>query len=202
MAVSAGDDVTRLQGEDPAEQALAGSSADAGLMERVGRKDEAAVEQLVGSYGKLIRRVVFRVSGWREVRADLVQDVWVRVIENASQFRGEGEGPTLRAWLVRIAVNVCRAEGRKRALRRTFWRLWGGGFVRENDEPSDQSEVSRVVEEVRRLPVKYREVMVLHYLEEMETSEVAKALSLSSNTVEVRLSRARDMLRRRLGHER
>jgi RNA polymerase sigma-70 factor (ECF subfamily) len=59
-------------------------------------------------------------------------------------------------------------------------------------------------EEVRRavaaLPQKSREVVVLYYLEEMTAAEVAEALNLRQNTVEVRLSRARKQLAETLGH--
>ena len=52
------------------------------------------------------------------------------------------------------------------------------------------------------LPVKYREVVVLRYLEELEVSEIVQALGLSANAINVRLHRARELLSQKLNiHE-
>ena len=51
-----------------------------------------------------------------------------------------------------------------------------------------------------RLPQKYREPVVLRYFESMPTDEIASALGLAVNTVEVRLSRARKKLKCVLAH--
>jgi RNA polymerase sigma-70 factor (ECF subfamily) len=54
--------------------------------------------------------------------------------------------------------------------------------------------VRQVTHAVRRLKDKYREVVVLHYLQEMSIDDVAKVLGLSRGAVEMRLHRGRQML--------
>jgi RNA polymerase sigma-70 factor (ECF subfamily) len=53
----------------------------------------------------------------------------------------------------------------------------------------------RVRAAVRALPARYREVVVLRYLEELPIAEIGQLLDLKPNTVEVRLTRARAALR-------
>ena len=70
-----------------------------------------------------------------------------------------------------------------------------GDFLHERDTLASEIRAA-----VGKLPDNYREVVVLRYFEELKTSEVAQVLGIKTNTVEVRLSRARKMLEESLGH--
>jgi RNA polymerase sigma-70 factor, ECF subfamily len=52
---------------------------------------------------------------------------------------------------------------------------------------------------LRKLPLKYREVMILHFLNNLPIDQVAETLEISRETVETRIFRARKMLREKLG---
>ena len=62
----------------------------------------------------------------------------------------------------------------------------------------DAEDFGRVCSSVARLPAKYREPVILRYLEELSAEEIARILGVSRNTLNVRLSRARERLRREL----
>ncbi len=62
-----------------------------------------------------------------------------------------------------------------------------------------QEATQQVQTAVRELPPRYREVVVLRYLEDLPVDEIAQILGLARNAVEVRLTRARQQLQRRLG---
>ncbi len=62
----------------------------------------------------------------------------------------------------------------------------------------DAETFSRVRQTLSSLPGRYREVVVLHYLEGIEISEIANVLNLTRNAVDVRLSRARAQLKAKL----
>ncbi len=59
-----------------------------------------------------------------------------------------------------------------------------------NDETFDKVRLA-----VQALPLKYREPVVLRYLQELSMGEIAQILSISKNALQVRLSRARERLR-------
>ncbi len=65
--------------------------------------------------------------------------------------------------------------------------------------PGDPSK--EVLEAVLRLPEKYRDVIYLFYYEEYTAVEIAKILKKKENTVYTWLSRAKDILREKLGGE-
>jgi RNA polymerase sigma-70 factor, ECF subfamily len=171
------------------------------LIQQLRRGERAALERLVAEHHARIARLVSRLSGWTGETDDLVQDVFVKALTGAKHFRGDSR---ISTWLTSIAVNVCRGHHRTRLVRATFWKRWMSRRVEPADdeatEPAEQRErIKRVSDAVRRLKSMYREVVVLHYLEGMSSDDIGRVLGISRNTVEVRLHRARQMLRETLG---
>jgi RNA polymerase sigma-70 factor (ECF subfamily) len=170
------------------------------LIQRLRRGERSALEQIVADHHERIARLVARLSGWTRQTDDLVQDVFVKALSGAKHFRGDSR---ISTWLTSIALNVCRSHHRTRLLRTKFWRRWMSGGVEQVHEdatqPAEQRErIRQVTEAVRRLKPMYREVVVLHYLEGMSSDEIGLVLGTSRNTVEVRLHRARQMLKEML----
>ena len=63
----------------------------------------------------------------------------------------------------------------------------------------DRAERNRVIRKaVDCLPVKYREVLIVFYFHEMDVLGAAASLGLPEGTLKSRLSRARELLRRKL----
>ncbi len=58
----------------------------------------------------------------------------------------------------------------------------------------DDPDTEQLVKALRSLSFKYREVLVLYYYEEYNTSEIAKLLNVSVNTVKSRLRRGKEKL--------
>ena len=67
-----------------------------------------------------------------------------------------------------------------------------------NETPMDSETFKRICRAVTVLPAKYREPVVLRYLQELSMDEIAQILGLSKNALQVRLSRARERLRQDL----
>jgi RNA polymerase sigma-70 factor (ECF subfamily) len=179
--------------------------------EKIAAGDAAALEAMIERYQPRIVRLVERLLAWPGDAADVVQDVFLSAIEARATFRGQSK---LETWLVRIAINTCRAHNRRRCLRRKLFAAWRGPRLEledaeatsreiSTDKPSpappdriaiDREHAELVRQAVAKLPQKYREAVVLYYLEEMTAAEAAAALGIRTNAVEVRLSRARQRL--------
>ena len=65
------------------------------------------------------------------------------------------------------------------------------------EEAIQQEEDERLVHSVLGLPVLYREVIYLHYYEDIPIREMARILSVNPNTVKTRLRRAKSLLKER-----
>jgi len=68
----------------------------------------------------------------------------------------------------------------------------------EDKAQMDDETFARIRLAVQALPAKYREPVVLRYLQELSTNEIARILSISKNALNVRLNRARERLRQNL----
>jgi RNA polymerase sigma-70 factor (ECF subfamily) len=147
-----------------------------------------------------VARLVRRLTAWRSDGDDLTQDVLVAALAARRQFRGEAK---LETWITRIAINTCRAHARKAWLRKKLFRAWAerrpAATAPPADDAADDNEQAAAVRRaVAELPTKLREAIVLCYLEEMTAAEAAEALGVRPGTVEVRLSRGRERLRKML----
>ena len=161
------------------------------------RADTAvALDEMIGRHGPALSRLIHRLSGWQTPDCDdLLQDVFVAALRHADRFERRSALPT---WLTRIAINAVRAERRRRLTSARHW-LTVVRHRMSDSEPADhraevRDEHSRVAAAMRSLPAKYREVLVLRFLQEMELDAVAEALGLSTNAVAVRLHRAKQMV--------
>jgi len=162
------------------------------LAERLRRGKASALQDAIAIYSRRLHRLAWRLLGWRGDVEDVVQDVFVAMIENAHKFRGESQVGT---WLVRVTINRCRRERRRRMLRRLL--PWHSSFEASKTElaaeqPLGNADRAQLVHDaLRKLPSKSQEVLVLRYLEGMDLDQVAQVLGASRGAVDVRLHRAR-----------
>jgi len=164
-------------------------------------RDAASFDRLVAREHAYVARLVGRLVGWRSDVDDVVQDVFVAALGGWARFRGDCAE---RTWLTRIALNKCRSYGRRRWVRERLFALWQArtDSVASGEGDSDRHETAEQVRHaVMRLRQPDREVIVLHYLEELSAAEIAKLINLRRNAVEVRLTRARQRLKEILHRE-
>lgn len=161
-------------------------------------RDPDAVASLIQNHESAIRRLVARMLAWSSDAPDVVQDVFATAIVALPGFRGESG---LETWLMRIAINRCRRHIRRRRVIELFRRSAVPKAASPGADPIDRAETNAAVRRaVAALPAKYREVVVLRYLEERSAKETAEILNERANTLDVRLHRARGMLEAALGH--
>lgn len=173
-------------------------AADAnGLLATLRAKDPAAFAALVAQHQARVAGLAYRVLGWPQDVEDVVQEVFVAALRSLPKFRGQC---TMETWLYRITLNSCRSFRRKRVGWLRAIRPWREAATRHGCPSADLATPDReVCEQVRRavrtLPTRYREVVVLRYLEDLPVAEISEVLGVSRSAVEVRLSRARQRLR-------
>lgn len=169
-------------------------------MARFARGERSAFAEIVSAHQARVSRLVYRLLGWQGEADDVVQEVFLSALKNLRRFRGES---SLSTWLTRIAINKCRSHRRRRFLRLKMFRPAAAGGEPGVSDPADRAGMDReTFDRVRRavqdLPARYREAVVLRYLEEMPVEQVAEVLGLTRNVTQVRLHRARLRLRRAL----
>jgi RNA polymerase sigma-70 factor (ECF subfamily) len=170
-------------------------------------EDLADVERVLVGQVQAFEGIVRRWQGplvnmaWRYCRdrgraEELAQEAFVRAWRGLAGWRREGSFST---WLFALAANVFRSELKR------FPTI--NVPLEEIAEPSaPAAQYSALTERlssetVRRavlaLPVRYREPVVLYYFHEMDVAAAARTMGLPEGTLKARLSRARELLRRR-----
>ncbi len=160
--------------------------------------DAAIFDQLVWRHQDRVARLARRLLAWPADVDDVVQEVFLAVWVHRERFRGRS---SLSTWLTTITVNKCRNHERNRLLRLRLIRqpaVVEAGRPTNRPPPLDTGAFARVQDGIRALPRRYREVVVLRYLEEMPVRDIGEVLGISEGAAHVRLSRAKDRLARSL----
>jgi RNA polymerase sigma factor (sigma-70 family) len=184
-----------------------GSLSDGELLEcYVSRRDEVAFEALMERHGPMVFQVCRSVLSDPHDAQDAFQATFLVLARRAGSIRERG---SVASWLFGVAGRVA-ARARVAAARRRKHESGAAARAARLDEslsvPWRESEQERheldraaaLHEELARLPEKYREPVVLCYLEGRTYQQVADKLRRPIGTVKVRLSRARRLLRGRL----
>jgi RNA polymerase sigma-70 factor (ECF subfamily) len=177
---------------------LAESSAgqsDRQLVERLlAERDAAAFEAIVGRHGSMVYRVCFRILQQSQDAEDAFQATFLVL---AQKLRGVRKRASLASWLHGVAHLVALKARAQAVVRRRHERQAAQGAAMPPDG-SNWGGLSAVLDtQLRGLPEKWPQPLILCYLEGRTQEEAAGQLSWGKNTLR-RLKEAREALGRRL----
>ena len=156
---------------------------------------EAAFRVLIHRHGPMVLGVCCRILGDEHAAEDAFQATFLVLVKKASTLR---DRDLLTNWLYGVALRVASKERARGARRRLVERRAAEPSATSGGE-IDQVELRSVIdEEIRRLPERYRRLVVSCYLEGKSNPEVARTIGCPVGTVKARLWHAREMLRKRL----
>lgn len=162
------------------------------LVARAQRGDESAFETLaVASHVRLYRvaRGVLRDDDGAD---DAVQRTLVQMWRKLPQLR---DPDRFEGWSYRLVVNACHDEAKRSRSSASVVRLDVSRPPVARDELHRVEDVDELEHGFARLSVEHRAVIVLRYLLDLSTDQVAEALDIPSGTVASRLHRAMTELR-------
>lgn len=160
---------------------------------------EETVEWLMNEYGKKIVRLAFTYLKHEQHAEDVAQEVFIKCYQKLDTFRKDSSYQT---WLYAITVNLCKDRLRSWSFRNIFVNnfLSNNSISRKTPESDLMDIESRreLSQCVLQLPLKYREVIILFYYEELSYQEITQLLGISNQTIKSRLHRGRNLLRKKL----
>lgn len=189
--------------------------SDEELLRRFDDGDATAFEELVRRYERPLYNFILRSVRRRERADELLQDVFMKVVQRSSDFKGNSKFST---WLYTIARNLCIDHSRKMVFRR-HKSLDAPGRSGPGDEgptlldrtagaaETDRAAIaknlqSRIAAAVDELPDDQREVFLLRQVEGLAFKEIASILDVPENTVKSRMRYALERLQRGLSEYR
>lgn len=159
------------------------------------RRCEDAFATLLRRHGPMVFSVCRRVLAEHDAE-DAFQATFMVLLRGAGRI---GRRDLLAGWLHGVACRVA-ARARARAIRRGQRERTGFDLAATTSQlaPVAPDAIPALHEEVQRLPAKYRDPIVLCYLQSRTHEEAARVLGWPRGTVAGRLARARQLLHRRL----
>ncbi len=154
-------------------------------------RSEQEMAEAIQRYGDTVRRLcMVHLKNYADTE-DIFQTVFLKYALTSVSFdSAEHE----KAWLIRVTLNACKD------LLKSIFRSRTVSLEELVEQPAQLSRDHReVLEAVLSLPARYRDVVYLHYYEEYTAPEIARILGKNVNTVYTRLTRAKGLLREKLG---
>lgn len=155
-------------------------------------------------YGKIIYYTITRFISDEYLIEDLSQEVYINIFKNLSKIDTDDDKRT-RNYIITIARNLCKNHLRNQdKVKETpqeelsFLHPEQDGFL---EQIITKERINLLVKEIRQLKDIYRTVLELKYMNEFCDDEIADILKIEKKTVEMRLYRAKIILRERMKDE-
>ncbi len=145
---------------------------------------------LMNEYGDSVLRMCYVYLKDYQLAEDMAQETFIKVYQHYEEFQNRS---SVKTWILKIAINLCRNQ-----MRTHWWKYRSEQELLETgaEEYYDSSLDSQVIlAEIAKLPVKYREVILLYYYQELAILEIANLLNEKESTIKARLVRARKKLK-------
>ena len=154
-------------------------------------RSEEEVNAAIERYGDTVRRLCMVHLKNEADTQDIFQTVFLKYVLSSVRFESPEHE---KAWMIRVTINACKDLLRSLLRRRTV----SLDEVLEQPAPIPEDH-QEVLEAVLSLPAKYKDVVYLHYYEGYTASQIGEILGKKTNTVYTLLTRARQMLKEKLG---
>ena len=178
-------------------------SDDIELIQRILAGDETAFASLIRKYQKQVHALAWRKIGDFQIAEDIVQETFLQVYQKLETLNDPTQ---FSRWLHAIVNHLCIAWHRKNRLQiqsleeihisEIETEPYSRYIASEHEKISADAQRYLVERLLAKLKESDREVITLHYFEEMTSSEIGTFLGVSENTVKSRLHRARQRLKK------
>ncbi len=164
---------------------------------------EQILDQLMQEYSDGILHLAYTYVKNKVTAEDLTQEIFIKCYENLGQFNQQA---SIKTWLYRIASNHCKDylrswHHRKITLNEQIWDYIPSKSKQIEEKVIEKDEGDSLTEAVMALPIKYREVVFLHYYQELTIAEISNVTTVNVNTLKTRLKRAKELLKDKIEKE-
>ena len=167
------------------------------LIETILNGDAKSYGQLVNRYKDLVYTLAYRMLKHREEAEEVAQDAFVKVYRSLNKFKGDSKFST---WIYKVTYNTCLDRLKKN--KKHFNDVPIDEYTEHKLETIDNAlegmikmERSDLIKRcINKLPSESSYLLTLYYFEELSLDEMSKIIGIKSNTIKVKLYRARKKL--------
>lgn len=158
------------------------------MSEHVETMTNEYIKNLVGKYSNMLFRICYCILCNRDDAEDALQETFLKYLTKAPEFESDEHE---KAWLIKVATNISKNAVLLRKRRKTV-------DIDELNSIGIEDEDTEIFESIMALPVKYKIVMTLHYIEGYSSKEISEIISISPEAVRKRLQKGRELLRKEI----
>jgi RNA polymerase sigma-70 factor (ECF subfamily) len=166
------------------------TESDESLMQRLGKHDAAAFEELYERYGKLLYNYFLRML-WkdREKARDFTQDLFARIVQKHELY---DPSRSFKTWIYSIANNMCKNEYARQQVRRDAQPTISD-HLKTTEKPIEGNDMDRaqfqkdLQSALQTLDEIKRTTFELRFVQEMSITEISQVMQCSEGTVKSRL---------------
>ncbi|MFD5852767.1 MULTISPECIES: RNA polymerase sigma factor [Cytobacillus] len=153
------------------------------------------LEELMNTYGNELTFLAYSYLKNIEDSKDIVQNVFVSAYQNIERLQSK---EYVKTWLFRVTINKCKDHLKSSFVKRIV--LLGTNPESEEkaaslDKEMMEKEIAYSIRKaVFKLRVRYREVIMMKFFQDLSIKEIAEILNLPEATVHTRLRRAKEQL--------
>jgi len=155
------------------------------------------IENLISLYGNDVLRIATAYTRDATISEDIFQDVFIKVARNINKFENRSSEKT---WIIRITINTCKdylkSSWNKKVI--PMETIEPDIATHSEDTILKEEKSTLIIQEILKLPIKYKEVLLLYYYQDLLTADIAKILNIPEASVRTRLRRARDIIKDKL----
>ncbi len=169
---------------------------------------EKALKLFCEMYQQKLYSLAYKLLGDHDDAMDALQEILIQVERSLGNFNGDSR---LFTWVYRLGSNVCMNFYHKRSRLNNQLEQDNSllhsmmtpieRFIEDPDEMCEKTHMEYLVRQaILKLPTPQRMVIILHDLEGLTFSEIAKVLNSTVNTIKSRLHRGKVALRDIISH--
>lgn len=171
------------------------------IVAQVKQGDERAMRWIYDRYSSWLFGVCRRYITDDDDACDVLQEAFVRIFRNITQFTYRGDG-ALKAWMTRITINESMRALKQQSRRQETVIPDNFPDCTDDEEESEMDVMSIpqevLLEAIRNLPDGYRSVFNMYLFEEMSHKEIAAQLGISEGSSASQYHRAKKAIKRQL----
>ena len=154
-------------------------------------RSETEINRAVDEYSDMVRRLcMIHLKNYADTE-DIFQTVFLKYALSSVEFESKEHE---KAWMIRVTINACKD------LLKSFFRKHTVSIDQLIEQPAPVPQDHRkVLEAVLSLPKKYKDVVYLHFYEWYTAPQISEILGKNVNTVYTLLTRAKKILKTKLG---
>jgi len=131
-------------------------------------KNNDIIEKLISLYGNDVLRIATAYTRNSTISEDIFQEVFIKVARNIEKFEKRSSEKT---WIIRITINTCKdylkSSWNKKVI--PMESIDTNNVTYSEDELIKEENASLIIQEILKLPIKYKEVLLLYYYQDLLT---------------------------------